>query len=170
MSIEFLKAVSERALQGGRVFLDVQGFLRMVEQGDVRLVDWRDKGEGLALVDVLKVNLDEARILSKEEDPERAARTLAELGPREVIVTLGSQGSLILTQGRMIRIPAIRPRTVVDPTGCGDTYGAGYVFHRFHQPKSDHRRNGDIEAAGRFAAALATLKLECDGPYMGGVH
>ncbi len=156
MSVGFLEAVSER---GGRVFLDVQGFLRKIEDGKVRLVDWPDKREALAHVDVLKVNLAEAQILSGEEDSERAARKLAELGPEEVILTCGSKGSLVFAGGHLYDIPAYPPRIVTDPTGCGDSYGAGYIFHRL--------RSDDIGAAGRFAAALATLNLECRGPFWG---
>ncbi len=48
----------------------------------------------------------------------------------------------------------------MDATGCGDSYGAGYVFHR--------TRADDAAAAGRFAAALATLALEQSGPFAGG--
>ncbi len=156
MSAGFLKAVSER---GGRVFLDVQGFLRKIENGKINLVDWSDKREALAYVDVLKADLPEGRILSGEEDPERAVRMLAELGPEEVILTCGSKGSLVLAGGRLYDIPAYPPRVVGDPTGCGDSYSAGYIFHRL--------RSDDIGAAGRFAAALAALKLECHGPFRG---
>ncbi len=156
MPTEFLAAVSKRA---ECVSLDVQGFVRRVERQKVRLVDWPDKKKGLAGVDVLKANLREAQILSGEDDPERAARTLADLGPSEVIVTLGSQGSFILAKGRCWSIPAFPPRALVDRTGCGDTYCAGYIFHRL--------RSDDIAAAGRFAAALASLKLERRGPYAG---
>jgi sugar/nucleoside kinase (ribokinase family) len=156
MPAEFLAAVSKRA---ERVSLDVQGFVRRLERQQVRLADWPDKKQGLAGVDVLKASLPEAQILSGEDDPERAARSLADLGPSEVIVTLGAKGSLILAAGRCWRIPAFAPRAVVDRTGCGDTYCAGYIFHRL--------RSDDIAAAGRFAAALATLKLERRGPYAG---
>ena len=156
MSAEFVKAVSER---DGRVFLDVQGFLREVENGKVRLVDWPEKREVLAHVHVLKANLAEARFLSGEKEPERAARKLVELGPEEVILTFGGNGSLILAGGRLYDIPAYPPRVVADPTGCGDTYSAGYIFHRL--------QSDDIGAAGRFAAALAALKLERHGPFTG---
>lgn len=156
MSAGFLKAVYER---GGRVFLDVQGFLRRIENGRVRFMDWPGKREALAYVDVLKADLSEARILSGEEDPGRAARRLAELGPEEVIVTCGAGGSLIFAGGRLYPIPAYPPRTVGDPTGCGDSYSAGYIYCR--------QRSDDIGAAGRFAAALATLKLERHGPFTG---
>ncbi len=159
MSVEFLKAVSER---GSIVFLDVQGFVRKIEEREVRLVDWPDKWEGLAYVDILKANPEEAWILSGEQHPERAARALANVGPKEIIVTLGSRGSLIVAEGRLYRVPAFAPRTVADPTGCGDSYSAGYIFHR--------GQSDDIEAAGRFAAALATLKLERKGPFIGNVR
>lgn len=156
MPPEFLAAVSKRA---ECVSLDVQGFVRSVERERVQLVDWAGKHEGLVHVDVLKANLREAQILSGEQDPERAAWTLADLGPDEVIVTLGSNGSLIVAEGRLWRIPAFPPRAVVDPTGCGDSYCAGYIFCRL--------RSDDVAAAGRFAAALSTLNLERHGPFDG---
>ncbi len=156
MSVGFLKAVSR---QRGRVFLDVQGFLRKIDHGQVHLVDWRDKREGLVHVDILKANLPEARILSGEDDPESAARAIADLGPAEVVVTLGGEGSLLLASGRVYRVPAFRPRTIVDPTGCGDSYSAGYIFYRL--------QSDDAEAAGRFGAAVATLKLQRYGPFVG---
>ena len=156
MSVGFLKAVSR---QRGRVFLDVQGFLRKIDHGQVHLVDWRDKREGLVHVDILKANLPEARILSGEDDPEGAARAIADLGPAEVVVTLGGEGSLLLASGRVYRVPAFRPRTIVDPTGCGDSYSAGYIFCRL--------QSDDAEAAGRFGAAVATLKLQRYGPFVG---
>ncbi len=159
MSLDFLKAVSDRC---ERVFLDVQGFLREVENQGVRLVDWPDKRDGLAYVDVLKANREEAVILSGEEDLEQAARKISALGPGEVVITLGGEGALILANGRLHRIPPIAPGAVVDPTGAGDTYGAGYIYYRLH---SEH-----VEAAGRFAAELASRKLQHCGPYAGSAN
>lgn len=156
MSPDFLQAVSKRCK---RVFLDVQGFVRKVERQRVRLVDWPDKRDGLAYVHVLKANLEEALILSGEEDLERAARKISDFGPQEVVITLGSKGSLILNDERLHRIPPVSLKTLVDPTGVGDTYGAGYIFYRL--------RSEDIEASGRFATALASRKLEHYGPYAG---
>lgn len=152
----FLRKVSGR---GGIVSLDVQGLLRKVDRGEVRQEDWPQKKAGLAYVDILKADEDEARILTGEEDMARAARKLAGFGPKEVIVTLGSRGSLVFCHERLYEIPAFAPRMVVDATGCGDTYMAGYLFQRL--------RSVDVEIAGRFAAALATLKLERFGPFTG---
>ena len=156
MSVDFLKTVCR---EGGLLSLDVQGFVRKIEQGRVELVDWPEKQEGLGCVNILKAHLSEAQILSGEVDVERAAGVLAELGPDEVIVTMGGRGSFILADGRPYKIPAYSPRVMIDPTGCGDSYAAGYIYYRL--------QSDDVPAAGRFAAALATLKLERHGPFVG---
>jgi sugar/nucleoside kinase (ribokinase family) len=57
------------------------------------------------------------------------------------------------------RIPAYKPGEVVDATGCGDTYTIGYLYQRVS--------GAGIEEAGRFAAAMSTLKIEKSGPFNG---
>ena len=44
-----------------------------------------------------------------------------------LVVTLGSQGSLIYTEGRECHVQAISVADAVDPTGCGDTFRAGLI-------------------------------------------
>jgi sugar/nucleoside kinase (ribokinase family) len=83
--------------------------------------------------------------------------TLAEYGVREIIITLGSYGSLIYAEGRFFEIPAYKPAEVVDATGCGDTYSTGYLYCRM--------QGMGYEESGRFAAAMCTLKLERSGPF-----
>ena len=156
MDVGFLQAVAAR---GGRVSLDAQGFLRAIEDGAVRPVPWPDKAAGLAHVDILKADHDEARLLTGESEPEAAARALKALGPREVLVTLGAQGSLVLAEDGLHRIPAAPPREAADPTGCGDSFCAGYLFARL--------RGDPPGSAGRFAASLAALKLARAGPFTG---
>jgi len=140
------------AAKGQLISLDVQGCLRDVSQGTVRLIDWPEKEKGLAFVDILKTDEEEAWILTGETELHRAAVRLAEIGPKEVIITRGSQGALILANHEVHTIPAYPVRAVIDPTGCGDTFMAGYLSERL--------RSHDITRAGRFAAYLASLKLE----------
>lgn len=156
ISLDVLQAVSRK---GRLVSLDAQGFVRQIEQGKVKAVDWQEKAEGLPYIDLLKAGEQEARVLSGEVEVERVALRLAEYGPVEVIITLGSKGSVIFSEGKFFRIPAIPARKIVDPTGCGDTYMAGYLYHRLH--------SGDLNTVGRFAAAVATAKLEHCGPFRG---
>lgn len=44
-----------------------------------------------------------------------------------LITTLGEKGSCILTPDGEIAIPVVKPREVVDPTGCGDAYRGGLI-------------------------------------------
>lgn len=147
------------ARHGPPVALDVQGLLRRVVDDTVELRDWPGKVDGLAGVDILKADHDEAATLTGERDSGRAARALASFGPREVLVTRAGRGSVVFADGRACRIPAYTPRPVRDPTGCGDTYLAGYVARRL--------AGDDPEPAAHFAAAAAGLKSAQAGPFRG---
>ena len=67
-------------------------------------LDWV-AGAGLLLP-----NADEARVLTGEADPERAARALAGAAPREVVVTLGAAGALWSDGERVLRAAAVAGR------------------------------------------------------------
>lgn len=152
-SLDYVKELSQR----GRLSIDAQGFLREVRGEKVFPVDWQEKKEWLQYIDIVKVNEMEMEVLTGEKDPRKAAQILASWGPSEVLVTLGSLGSLILHNGEFIEVPSFRPTAVVDATGCGDTYMAGYLYCRAQDiaPRD----------AGRFAAAMCTLKLAHNGPF-----
>ena len=152
MPVSFLAAVAQL---GVRVSLDVQGFVRATNGGTIRAAPWPEAADGLQHVDILKADLDEARVLTGLADAGDAAQAIAAMGPSEIVLTDGSAGSRILSEGRMHTIPAYAPKPAVDPTGCGDTYMAGYLFAR--------SQSNDIAGSGRFAAALASLKLEHHG-------
>ena len=68
-----------------------------------------------------------------------------------MIVTRGAQGSVIMTGGREIAIPAARADAVVDPTGCGDAYRAGLVYGLM--------KGYDWETTGRIASLLGAIKI-----------
>ncbi|MCK4731187.1 MAG: hypothetical protein KAT65_01905, partial [Methanophagales archaeon] len=153
--IEILKLLSKKA----KISLDVQGFLRKIERGEVKIVDWEEKDEGLAYVNILKTDKTEAKILSGEDTIKKAAIKLSTYGIDEIIITLGSKGSLIYSKKEFYPIPPFPVKMIVDATGCGDTYMAGYIYKRL--------RSSDIYESGRFAAATASLKLEESGPFKG---
>ncbi len=140
----------------GRISVDAQGFLRRVEDGSVYPTEWREQKELLPYIDILKANEEEMKILTGSDDPEEAARMLAAEGVKEVVLTLGSRGSVIYTDGELHRIPALPIERVVDATGCGDTYMAGYLWRR--------SQGASIPDAARFATAMCALKLTKSGP------
>ena len=155
ISLDILRVLSQQS----KVSLDIQGCLRIIDNGAIRHADWQEKDEGLTYVNILKADEDEAKILSGEENIERAAERLATYGIDEIVITLGRKGSLIYSKGEVYRIPSFPPQKMVDPTGCGDTYIAGYLFKRL--------RSSAISEAGQFAAAVASLKLGGYGPFAG---
>jgi sugar/nucleoside kinase (ribokinase family) len=150
-----------RSLAGrGRISLDAQGYLRNVVDQRVQPIDWPEKREALEYVDILKANESEMVVLTGQTGIRQGARILADWGVKEVVITLGSHGSVIYTDQRFFDIPAYIPTTsVVDATGCGDTYMAGYLYQR--------SKGMPVKDAGEFAAAMATLKIEASGPFTG---
>lgn len=157
LSDDFSPAVVKYLSTKGLVSIDAQGYLREVMGEQVYATDWKGKEEILACTDILKVNEHEMEVITRSRNPRTVAMQLADYGIREVIVTLGSYGSLIYAEGKFFEIPAYKPREVVDATGCGDTYSTGYLYCRM--------QGMGYEESGRFAAAMCTLKLEHSGPF-----
>lgn len=154
-SLDAIKLLSKK----GTVSVDAQGYLREVRGEQVYAIDWNDKEEALKYIDIIKANEKEMETLTGTTDPFEAARILADWGCKEVLLTLGDHGSLIYACGNFYEIPAFPTPQVVDATGCGDTYMAGYLFSR--------AKGADYVEAGKFAAAMCTLKLAHSGPFNG---
>lgn len=153
--LEVIKFMSAK----GILSVDAQGYLREVRGEKVYPVDWEEKREALKYIDILKVNEHEAAVLTGSSDYDEAVHLLHEWGVKEVLLTLGSEGSLIYAENKLYRIPAYPPQEVVDATGCGDTYMLGYLYMR--------NKGASYAEAGMFAAALSTIKLEKSGPFCG---
>ena len=122
-------------------------------------VDWAEKRELLPYIYTLKANEDEMKVLTGLAEPHEAALLIARWGVKEVVLTMGDKGSLIYADGSFHEIPAYPARHVVDATGCGDTYMVGYLYRRI--------RGASYDEAGRFAAAMCTIKLQAHGPFSG---
>lgn len=151
--LELIKHLSEK----GIVSVDAQGYLREVRDDKVFAIDWAEKREALKYITILKANEHESEVLTGEKDPRKAAKILADWGVKEVLLTLGSYGSLIYADGEFHEIPAFEPAEVVDATGCGDTYMTGFLYMR--------NKGASYDEAGRFAAAMCTIKLGASGPF-----
>lgn len=143
----------------GTIVMDAQGYLREVRGEQVFACDWKDKLEFFKYIDILKVNEHEIRTLTGQDDLHQAALQLADWGIEEVLLTLGSEGSIVLVHGTFYNIPPLAPKQVVDATGCGDTYTMGYVYQRV--------QGASPRSAALFATAVSTIKLENSGPFRG---
>jgi adenosine kinase len=72
-----------------------------------------------------------------------------------VIVTRGPEGSEIRVDGRRIEIPPLLVDDVVDPTGCGDAYRAGFLYG----VAGGH----PVEVAGRIGSVFGGCQVEVRG-------
>jgi adenosine kinase len=71
-------------------------------------------------------------------------------------MTRGEAGALITVNGEEFEIPPARPRSVVDPTGAGDAFRAGFVVGM--------KRGLPWPVVGRMAALAAVYAIEQPGP------
>ena len=143
----------------GLFFCDPQGLLRGSDQsGSI----YHEKPEGieevLGLFDIVKPNELEGKVLTGidcREDPYEAARIIKSWGPKIVIVTLAELGSIIYDGERFVDIPPYQI-DLVDSTGAGDTYMAGFTF--------EYLRTHDLRQSGCFASCVSSIMIEQVGP------
>ncbi|PIP37476.1 MAG: carbohydrate kinase family protein [Desulfobacterales bacterium CG07_land_8_20_14_0_80_52_14] len=74
---------------------------------------------------------------------------------RAIITTLAENGSLLATHEKEVRIPAVPPRQVVDPTGAGDAYRAGLIKGLVS--------GRPLDTSARMGATCASFAVECKG-------
>ena len=124
-----------------------------------------DPGQGMPMFggDELKTFIRQARWLALNDYEwgllqQKTGLTAAEVAAQveALIVTLGSEGSMIYTSERTYRIPSVKPKAVIDPTGCGDAYRAGLIHGLLH--------GLDWETIGRTASLMGAIKIESRGP------
>ncbi|MCE5295799.1 MAG: carbohydrate kinase family protein [Euryarchaeota archaeon] len=72
-----------------------------------------------------------------------------------IVNTIGSKGSVIYTKEGKVEIPAIGSKTIIDTTGCGDAYRAGFYAGLF--------RGLDLRECGIMGSAAASFVIEQRG-------
>ncbi|MGH9546175.1 MAG: PfkB family carbohydrate kinase, partial [Terriglobales bacterium] len=113
----------------------------------------------LQTVDILTPNQSEAKVLAglnpdSDVEPETVARDLVGKGVKQVVMTLGENGALIVTAKSSTRVPALR-MFAVDTTGAGDAFNAGLAMAL--------ACGANLEAAVRFAVVTGGLAVTREG-------
>jgi sugar/nucleoside kinase (ribokinase family) len=80
----------------------------------------------LPFADWFLPNADQAMRLTGASCAEDAARTLLDRGARGIVLTMGAEGSLLMTRQMRMRLAAHEIRAI-DTSGCGDAYCAGFI-------------------------------------------
>jgi len=125
---------------------------------------WPDPLEALqtleeiyAYVTLTKASLDDAgRLFGSGETPESYIQRFHALGPETVVFTLGKQGSLLSHQGNILGYLPAREVQVVDATGAGDSFWAGFL--------TAYLDGNSLERCLLFAREVVELKLKTLGP------
>ncbi len=69
-----------------------------------------------------------------------------------IITTLGSEGSIIESKGQKIKVGAAKPKEVLDPTGAGDAYRAGFL--------AGYLRDFDLKTCGQLGSTASCYTVE----------
>ncbi|WP_029033088.1 PfkB family carbohydrate kinase [Salinimicrobium terrae] len=93
---------------------------------------WDDLMKVIGKVDALTINDEEARQLTDEYSLVKAARKIAEMGPKYVVIKKGEHGALLFHDEQIFFAPALPIEEVFDPTGAGDTFAGGFTGYLAH--------------------------------------
>lgn len=111
----------------------------------------------LKLVDVLVVNDEEARQLTRQPSLVKAAAKIKEMGPQTVIIKKGEHGALLFQNDQIFSAPALPLAEVFDPTGAGDTFAGGFIGHL---AKTDDISFDNMKRAIIYGSAMASFCVE----------
>lgn len=151
VGLDVIKALKEKGIP---VAVDVQGFVRVLKDGQLTKEPWLEMTETLALADIVKSDAVEAEFLTGETDIRKAAAFYAALGPREIVLT-HKDGVLVHAGGEYYPLQ-FYPARLNGRSGRGDTCIGAYVGMRLTRAPRE---------AGIWAAALTSLKMEKQGPF-----
>ncbi|OBZ95829.1 kinase [Pararhizobium polonicum] len=100
-------------------------------------------------IDYFMPSVEEAMLISGQKTAEDAGRFFTDLGVKHCVFTMGGDGVCFMdAQRNSLKLPAFEI-DVVDTTGCGDAFNAGFIAALHHKM--------DTETAMKFAQASAAL-------------
>jgi len=108
-------------------------------------------------VDLVTINDGEARQLAEEPNLIKAARKIAALGPRTVVVKRGEYGALLLDNDAFFVVPAFPLEAVFDPTGAGDTFAGGLMGYIAFRDRVDA---ATMRRAMVYGSVMASFTVE----------
>jgi len=110
----------------------------------------------LSYASITKPSLDDSiRLFGQGKTPEEYIRLFHDMGPRIVVLTMGSKGILLSVDSKITHVPT-RPVQVVDATGAGDSFWAGFL--------TAYLDGNPPERCVLFAREIVERKLTTVGP------
>lgn len=116
-----------------------------------------DLMQTISMVDVLIINDEEARQLSKEYSLMKASKVIRAMGPKVLIIKKGEHGALLFHGENVFFAPALPLEDVFDPTGAGDTFAGGFMGYI---AATDDTSFENMKRAIIAGSALASFSVE----------
>ena len=150
--------------------IDLQGFIRYIDDnGEVSYV--RDEVTISNMIEIINLIGDrlilkgsevEMKLLSNHKEPQRIMDYFKKFGNKAIyILTMGEAGSMILKNGeKLLKIPAYKPKKVLDETGAGDVYLTIFLYELLNSDMTWE----EIEKNAHLASAAASFLVEKKGP------
>jgi len=164
VSMELIQEASIFHIGGSLVLPGIDGeptaelLHRAQEAGVITFLDtvWDDTGRWMKLlepslpyIDYFIPSLPEAQKIVGLNEPGEVARVLIDRGVGTVVLKMGAEGCLVISSDRdTLRLPAFEVE-VVDATGAGDAFAAGFIAGVWH--------GWSLEKTARFASAVGGL-------------
>lgn len=149
-----LQVMERLAQKTPRLAVDLQGFVRVDQEGTLLYAEWPEMEAVLALTRVLKADAVEAELLTGSADIRASAKILHKLGPREIVIT--HRDGVVVYDGDQFHEAGFFPKKLVGRSGRGDTCLASYMASRLGAAPAE---------ATIWAAAVTSLKMEAEGPF-----
>ncbi|ODS35786.1 sugar kinase [Candidatus Altiarchaeales archaeon WOR_SM1_SCG] len=111
----------------------------------------------IELTDVLIINDEEARQLSKEYSLVKAAKKILALGPKYLVIKKGEHGALLFDKKEVFFAPALPLEDIFDPTGAGDTFAGGFIGYL---AKNSDISFENMKRAVIYGSAMASFCVE----------
>ena len=156
-SIAYLKNYLKKIKKDSRplVTLDVQGYVREINNQVVRTLVSDNLEEALWCSDIIKAEKKELEVII-EHFRITPLQLINKYNIRELVITEGSKGGQILRpKAKPISFRAISINNFTDFTGAGDVFFAAYLIkHLYH--------GEEISPSCNYAARIASLKIKGD--------
>lgn len=142
-----LNTINAAKKNGSIVCADVicSGWLKDIDQIE----------DALSQIDYIFPNLEEASILTKKNNISEMADIFLEKGVKNVVIKLGKQGCFYKNKKEAFIVPAVKNINVIDTTGAGDSFAAGYINGLI-------KNKNNIECC-KYANAIAAINVQYTG-------
>ena len=141
-----LAMIEKIKAEGLPIYFDPASVGAMKDVADKELHNW------FSMMDVLFLNEEESIYLTGSVDIERALNYLLDFS-QVVVIKRGSAGAIAKARGfDSISLPAVAA-TVVDTTGAGDSFAAGFIASY----SKNHDLTAALQAGGELAAGCVAI-------------